>query len=84
MSRQGTDLTNVFPDLATSLAEQVPDGTLLDAEIVALQDGRLSFDALQHRMAGTAKQASRRTRPPSLRRWWSATCCSTKEKMSAR
>lgn len=59
MSRRGTDLTEVFPDLATVLADQVPDGTLLDAEIVVLQDGRLSFDALQHRMAGRSKQAAR-------------------------
>jgi ATP-dependent DNA ligase len=59
MSRRGTDLTGVFPDLATVLADQVPDGTFLDAEIVVLQDGRLSFDALQHRMAGRAKQAAR-------------------------
>ena len=59
MSRRGTDLTDVFPDLAAALAEQVLDGTLLDAEVVVLQDGRLSFDALQHRMAGRARQAAR-------------------------
>ena len=47
---------------------RVRDGTLLDAEVVVLHDGRLSFDALQHRMAGRAKQASRlaTTQPASL------------------
>ena len=59
MSRRGTDLTEIFPDLAAALAEHVPHGTLLDAEVVVLRDGRLSFDALQHRMAGRAKQAAR-------------------------
>src|SRR6478609_6237245 len=58
-SRRGTDLTDVFPELAAAVAEQVPDGTLLDAEVVVLRDGRLSFDALQHRMAGRVKQAAR-------------------------
>ena len=56
MSRRGTDLTEIFPDLAAALGEHVADGTLLDAEVVVLKDGRLSFDALQHRMAGRAKQ----------------------------
>src|SRR6476659_406176 len=59
ISRRGTDLTEIFPDLAAALAEHVADGTLLDAELVVLQDGRMSFDALQHRMAGRAKQAAR-------------------------
>ena len=67
-SRRGTDLTEVFPDLTTAVADQVPDGTLLDTEIVVLRDGRLSFDALQHRMAGRAKQAARlaATEPASV------------------
>lgn len=59
VSRRGTDLTEVFPELAEALAGQVPDGTLLDGEVVVLRDGRLSFDALQHRMAGRVKQAAR-------------------------
>ncbi len=68
MSRRGTDLTEIFPDLAVALAEHVRDGTLLDAEVVVLRDGRLSFDALQHRMAGRAKQAARlaASQPASL------------------
>ena len=59
VSRRGTDLTAVFPELAAAVTEQVPDATLLDAEVVVLREGRLSFDALQHRMAGRARQAAR-------------------------
>lgn len=68
MSRRGTDLTEIFPDLTAAVVAQVPDATLLDGEIVVFQDGRLSFDALQQRMAGRAKQAARleATHPASL------------------
>jgi ATP-dependent DNA ligase len=47
MSRRGTDLTEIFLDLAAALAEHAADGTLLDVEVVVLRDGRLSFDTLQ-------------------------------------
>lgn len=47
VSRRGTNLTPLFPELAAAVLDQVPDGTQLDAEIVICQDGRLSFDALQ-------------------------------------
>ena len=68
VSRRGTDLTEVFPDLADALRESMPDGTLLDAEVVIYRDGRLSFDALQHRMSHGAHQAARlaRAEPASL------------------
>jgi ATP-dependent DNA ligase len=68
VSRRGTDLTAVFPDLAVALREAVPDGTLLDTEVVVYQDGRLSFDALQHRMSHGPHQAARlaRSEPASL------------------
>lgn len=58
-SRRGTDLTEVFPDLVAAVVDQVPDNTLLDTELVVMRDGRLSFDALQHRMAGRTRQAAR-------------------------
>ena len=58
-SRRGTDLTEVFPELVAAVADQVPDGTLLDSELVVMRDGRLSFDALQHRMASRARQAAK-------------------------
>ena len=43
-------LPRVFPDLAAALGESMPDGTLLDAEVVIYRGGRLSFDALQHHL----------------------------------
>ena len=68
VSRRGTDLTEVFPDLATALRDAVPDGTLLDTEVVVYRDGRLSFDALQQRMSHGPHQAARlaRSEPASL------------------
>ncbi|RCK68918.1 ATP-dependent DNA ligase [Desertihabitans brevis] len=58
VSRRGTDLTRLFPELATAVVEQVPDGSQLDGEIVVLRDGRLSFDALQERMAAGPRRAA--------------------------
>ena len=84
VSRRGTDLTEVFPELAAAVTEQVPDATLLDAEVVVLREGRLSFDALQHRMAGRARQAARLAAASYQRPWCSSTSCSTTAKMSAR
>src|SRR6476620_2182917 len=68
VSRRGTDLTGVFPDVAGALRGSLPEGTLLDAEVVIYRDGRLSFDALQHRMSQGALQAARlaRAEPASL------------------
>ena len=68
VSRRGTDMTEVFPDLGTALRDSVPDGTLLDAEVVIYRGGRLSFDALQHRMSHGAHQAARlaQAEPASL------------------
>lgn len=68
LSRRDTDLTGLFPDVARPAAEQVPDGTVLDAELVVFVDGRLSFDALQQRMAAGPGRAARsaRARPASL------------------
>lgn len=49
-SRRGGDITQRYPELA-GLAEVVPGGTILDGEIVALdQHARPSFGLLQHRM----------------------------------
>ncbi len=68
VSRRGTDLTEVFPDLAAAVHVLVPDQTLVDAEVVVYRDGRLSFDALQHRMSHGAREAARlaRANPASL------------------
>jgi ATP-dependent DNA ligase len=68
LSRRGTDLTEVFPDLTAAVREAVPDGTLLDAEVLVYRDGRLSFDALQQRMSHGPHEAARLARgePASL------------------
>ena len=46
-SRRSTDLTGRFPEVAAALAE-LPPGTVLDGEIVAVRAGRFDFEALQH------------------------------------
>jgi bifunctional non-homologous end joining protein LigD len=47
-SRRGNLFTNQFPHIAQA-CEQLPPGTLVDGEIVALdENGRVSFNLLQH------------------------------------
>jgi DNA ligase D-like protein (predicted ligase) len=48
-SRRGNLFTNQFPDIAHA-CERLPPNTLVDGEIVALDEsGRVSFNLLQHR-----------------------------------
>ena len=55
-SRRGNLFTNQFPSIARACALLQPN-TLVDGEIVALdQDGRISFNLLQHRSRATALQ----------------------------
>lgn len=63
-SRQGKDLTARFPDVVAAVHEQVPEGTVLDGEVVAWVEDRLDFSALQRRMAGSAASVAR-----AARRW---------------
>lgn len=67
-SRRGTNLNELFPDIVRSATVQLPTGTTLDGELVAFVDGRLSFDALQQRMAAGAQRAAdlARVEPASL------------------
>jgi ATP-dependent DNA ligase len=59
-SRNGTDLTTRFPELAAAAAEQVPpEGCVLDGEAVIWGRDRLDFDALQRRMGAGAATARR-------------------------
>ncbi len=58
-SRQKTNLTESFPDVAAAIAEQASAGVVLDGELVRWRDGRLDLDALQRRFA-SGKQRRRR------------------------
>ena len=47
-SRRGNDFTSQFPAIARA-CEDLPDGTLVDGEVVAIDgNGRVSFNLLQH------------------------------------
>jgi ATP-dependent DNA ligase len=61
-SRNGSDLTDRFPDIAAATVEQVEPGTVLDGEVVIWDGARLSFDLLQARMVTTASRAARLAR----------------------
>jgi ATP-dependent DNA ligase len=57
-TRNRNDITDRFPDLAAAAIRQVPDGVVLDGELVILgADGRLSFDALQQRLVTSPARA---------------------------
>jgi ATP-dependent DNA ligase len=48
-SRNERPLFRYFPELATAI-EQLPDGTVVDGEIVVVLDGATQFDTLQQRI----------------------------------
>jgi ATP-dependent DNA ligase len=56
-SRQRVDLTDRFPDVAAAAVRQLPEGAVVDGELVILVAGRLSFDALQRRMVTSPAKA---------------------------
>ncbi|WP_314216578.1 ATP-dependent DNA ligase [Pseudarthrobacter equi] len=49
-SRQGKELSGIFPDLCAAVRDQVPPGVVLDGEAVIWNGRRLDFEALQRRM----------------------------------
>ncbi len=49
-SRSTKELTRYFPDVAAAALEQLPERSVVDAEIVIAIDGRLDFDALSQRI----------------------------------
>jgi ATP-dependent DNA ligase len=55
-ARSGRIITAAFPDLAEA-ARQLPDGTVLDGEVVVWRDGRTDFAAVQKRAAATPGRA---------------------------
>lgn len=59
-SRKGADLTEKFPDIVSAAVEQLPDGVVLDGEVVVtLKDNRTSFDAIQRRGRASTANARR-------------------------
>ena len=48
-SRNGKTLLRYFPELRSALSE-LPDGTVLDGEVVVIRNGVTDFDALQMRI----------------------------------
>src|SRR3954453_6510529 len=48
-SKQGRDLTALFPEIAAAAVAQVPPGTVLDGEVVVWNGSRLDFGLLQPR-----------------------------------
>ncbi|MFE6966675.1 ATP-dependent DNA ligase [Agromyces sp. NPDC057679] len=61
-SRQQKRLTDWFPEVAAAAAAQIPDGVVVDGEIVAISAGRLDFEVLQRRLGTTATRAARLAR----------------------
>lgn len=68
ISRNGKDLSAVFPDLAAAADEQVPPGYVLDGEAVVFTRDRLDFEALQHRLTAGHRGIAElvRNQPASL------------------
>src|SRR4051794_3663353 len=60
-SRQQRSLTPYFPEITAALAAQLPDGPVLDGELVIRRGGRLDFTALQRRIHPSAIHAARRS-----------------------
>ena len=56
-SRNGTALAPSFPEVRSG-AEQLPDATSLDGEIVVWEDGRLAFERLQERLQRRGARAA--------------------------
>lgn len=52
-SRQGKELSRIFPDLCAAVWAQVPPGVVLDGEAVIWNEDRLDFEALQRRMVSS-------------------------------
>ncbi|MGW0708968.1 ATP-dependent DNA ligase [Streptomyces sp. NPDC002643] len=57
-SRRGRLVQERFPDLVRA-AERLPDGLVLDGELVVWADEQLSFEALQRRAASSGRAAAR-------------------------
>lgn len=56
-SRRGHDITDAFPDIASAAAEQLPDGVVVDGELVVWGDGAFDFAELQRRLVSRQRLA---------------------------
>lgn len=59
-SRQQRSLTSAFPELAAAVAELLPEGTVIDGELVVMTGDRVDFAALQRRLVGRPAQLANR------------------------
>jgi ATP-dependent DNA ligase len=57
-SRDAKPLNRYFPELLERIRSQLPDRSVLDAEIVIARDGGLDFDALQLRLHPAASRVN--------------------------
>ena len=66
-TRNRNDISHRFPDIVAAAVRQLPGGVVLDGELGILgADGRLSFDALQQRLATSpAKARAKAARVPA-------------------
>jgi len=66
-SRQATDLTNRFPDLAAALAAYLPAGVVVDGEAIIYDPdaGRTSFALLQRRLTAGRRAGKEASRHPA-------------------
>jgi ATP-dependent DNA ligase len=58
-SRDLRPLDRYFPELRAALAEQLPEGTIVDGEIVVVGAAGLDFDAVQQRLHPAASRVAR-------------------------
>lgn len=56
VSRDGRDLVRYFPELVEALAHDLPDGAVVDGEVVVVTNGSLQFDALLQRIHPAASR----------------------------
>src|SRR3954468_5553365 len=66
-SRDLKPLNRYFPELEQALAAALPDGCVLDGEIVVASAGGLDFDALQQRIHPAASRVAKLARETPAR-----------------
>lgn len=64
-SRQGNDMSSLFPEVISAAATMLPVGCVLDGEVCVVAEGRLNFDLLQRRQGGGPARAALARRHPA-------------------